>query len=158
MWLEKLKACWETSIAFSGVDDKATSSHKPTSWWEVGFCGSIVHNANQNWIECEHNDSEFSRSEKIGSNACAMCEEVKMIMWPDNDCVSFGGWCQTPPIPTVGPGSHSCGNKKGRREKFPKRKEEKREKRIPLDLLCSTVWHFLMMKKFKNPQKIGALK
>ena len=37
------------------------------------------------------------------------------------------------------PGSHSCGNKKGKREKFPKRKEEKREKRISLDLLCSTV-------------------
>ena len=41
--------------------------------------------------------------------------------------------------PGEGPGSHSCGNKKGRREKFPKRKEEKGEKRISLDLLCSTV-------------------
>ena len=51
------------------------------------------------------------------------------------------------------PGSHSCGNKKGKREKFPKRKEEKREKRISLDLLCSTVTLSYDKKIQKIPRK-----
>ena len=51
------------------------------------------------------------------------------------------------------PGSHSCGNKKGKREKFPKRKEEKRGKRISLDLLCSTVTLSYDKKIQKIPRK-----
>ena len=52
-----------------------------------------------------------------------------------------------------GPSSHSCGNKKGEREKFPKRKEEKREKRISLDLLASTVTLSYDKKIQKIPRK-----
>ena len=53
----------------------------------------------------------------------------------------------------AGPGSHSCGNKKGKREKFPKRKEEKREKRISLHLLHSTVTLSYDKKIQKIPRK-----
>ena len=50
------------------------------------------------------------------------------------------------------PGFHSCGNKKGKREKFPNRKEEKREKRISLDLLCSAVTLSYIKKIQKSPE------
>ena len=54
-----------------------------------------------------------------------------MIMWPDNDCVSFGGWCQTPPIPTVEPVIIVVGIKKEEEKNSQKGKKKREKKGFP---------------------------
>jgi hypothetical protein len=50
---------------------------------------------------------------------------------------------------TLGPGYHSCGNIKGKKEKFPKRKGEKRKK----EGFIGTVTLSCDKKIQKNPRK-----
>ena len=120
------------------------------AYWKVELSLSHSHTQNKTRLPFDSLSFNFPQSWEV----LVVCFSNTLLRWSPSFMAWLDAGARNAGRDLNRPGSHSCGNKKGKREKFPKRKEEKRGKRILLDLLSSTV----TLPYDKNPQKIGALR